>query len=226
MTDKLTPHVVGTGPISSSGKSLWYGLNPGTTLEGLAGTICSPNSNENCTTSPFIVPSEWLSLFVTRNTSLDTSTLTLDQYSSLFRASINQFDSIIGTRDPDLTGFKDFGGKMITWHGLADQLIFPNNTVDYYGRVETLDSNVRDYYRFFEAPGVRHCIGGKGAFPGNALSQLMEWVEEGVAPEMLQAVGTAENGTVSNLALCQWPLVSKYLGGNTTLASSYKCVQK
>lgn len=53
---------------------------------------------------------------------------------------------------------------MITWHGLADQLIFPNGTVNYYNKVMATDPKAQDYYRFFEAPGVAHCGGGLDLF--------------------------------------------------------------
>jgi feruloyl esterase len=215
-----------TGPFSSSGKHLWYGLIPGSSFEGLAVTVCPEGSNTNCTGSPFYISTEWMSLFVTRNASLDASALTLEQYSNIFHASVDQFTSVIGTNDPDLTEFKTAGGKMITWHGLADQLIFPDGSIDYYSRVENLDPSVRDYYRLFAAPGVMHCGGGLGAFPGFALDQLVQWVEGGAAPGTLQAVGTAANGAMSNLALCLWPLVSAYHGGNTSVASSYSCVER
>jgi hypothetical protein len=114
---------------------------------------------------------------------------------------------------------------MITWHGLADELIFPNGTIDYYSRVEANDQDVRDYYRFFAAPGVMHCGGGYGPYPGYVFDQLVQWVEHGVVPETLKAVATAVNGTESNLELCPWPLVSSYHGGNTSVASSYHCVK-
>jgi hypothetical protein len=39
--------------------------------------------------------------------------------------------SIIGTDNPNLFGFRNAAGKMITWHGLADRLVFPQGTVDY-----------------------------------------------------------------------------------------------
>ena len=62
--------------------------------------------------------------------------------------------------------------------GLADQLIAPNGTSDYYKRVMELDPNVSEYYRYFEAPGVEHCLGGPGAFPSGPLDALIKWVED------------------------------------------------
>lgn len=58
-------------------------------------------------------------------------------------------------------------------HGLADQLIFPNGSANYYDRVLELDANARDFFRYFEAPGVEHCMGGPGAHPGKAFDALV-----------------------------------------------------
>src|SRR5206468_1840394 len=112
---------------------------------------------------------------------------------SIFRQSKNQFASIISTNDPDLTDFRDAGGKMITWHGLADELIFPNGTFDYYKRVLDFDPNAADYYRFFPAPGVAHCRGGIGWYPGDSFQSLVDWVENDIVPGTLN--GTTLPGT-------------------------------
>jgi hypothetical protein len=38
--------------------------------------------------------------------------------------------------NPDLTVFRDHGGKAILWHGWADQLITLEGTIDCYKRVQ------------------------------------------------------------------------------------------
>ena len=43
---------------------------------------------------------------------------------------------MFGTDNPDLTAFRDRGGKAIVWHGWADQLITAEGTLDYYTRVQ------------------------------------------------------------------------------------------
>ncbi|KAH8816966.1 feruloyl esterase B precursor [Xylogone sp. PMI_703] len=209
-----------TGPIDANGKHLWWGLIPGSPFTGLAGTTCE---NGVCSTAPFPITTQWIDLFVVKNESFDVTKMTLQQYTDIFHDSFNEFASIIGTSDPDLAQFKRAGGKMITWHGLADELIFPNGTVHYYNRVEKLFPDVRDFYRFYEAPGVNHCGGGLGAYPGTAIDQLVDWVEKGVAPDTLQAKGTGLHGQETNLNLCLFPKLPIYQGGDPNSASSYKC---
>lgn len=143
-----------------------------------------------------------------------------EQYQRIFEYSHKKYDPIIGTNNPDLSAFKQAGGKLVTWHGLADQLIFPKGTEKYYKEVETLDPSVRDFYRLFLAPGVQHCKGGDGAIPVDPLELIVNWVEKGVAPETL--LGKTEDGSRSR-ELCPYPLVSVYKGGNSRDKSSYTC---
>jgi hypothetical protein len=41
----------------------------------------------------------------------------VEEYARLFQASAQEFDSIFGTFDTNLSAFRDAGGKMITYHG-------------------------------------------------------------------------------------------------------------
>jgi hypothetical protein len=155
----------------------------------------------------------------------------------LSHLGVQQYDSIIGTRDPDITAFRDAGGKMLTWHGLADDKIPYGGSVDYYNRVREVDGNVDDYYRLFLSPGTAHCKPGQGPFPHRVLDDLIRWVEEGSAPEQLVAQNLAnvdpttgdlsgnKNGTAGRgRPLCLYPKVQKYIGGDADLISSYRCI--
>lgn len=74
----------------------------------------------------------------------------------------------VSTYTGDLSAFRDNGGKLITYHGLADSLIPSGNSRDYYGLVSrTMNakpSTLDEFYRLFLVPGMDHCIGGRGAF--------------------------------------------------------------
>lgn len=149
--------------------------------------------------------------------------MTNDEYFSMFHKATLQYSSMLGTSDPDLSLFKAHGGKMITWHGLADQLIHVNGSSNYYKRVMELDENVAEYYRYFEAPGVNHCFGGAGPRPddGETLSALMAWVENGTVPETLMARSEAGGGTVREL--CLYPRTLAYVGGEPEKVESWTC---
>lgn len=118
---------------------------------------------------------------------------------------------------------------MISWHGMQDQLIPTNGTVDYYERVMQFDPDVANYYRLFLAPGVRHCRGGTGFNPGDTIfATLRAWVENGTVPERLEATAAAVRGLNSSATrtgyLCLYPKVFTYIGGDPNSASSFDCI--
>ena len=221
--DAVIAQKVWEGFRTSNGSFVWYGLEKGCPFshkgsQSLAATNCSTPTN--CTGLPFPVSVEWIARFVLQDPSKDLTTLSQSDLVEIFHSSKAKYDSIIGTDDPDLSGFKQAGGKMLTWHGLADELIFQRGTEQYYKRVEAKDSAVRDYYRFFQAPGVNHCRGGNGPIPTDPLKSVVDWVEAGVSPDTLPASTSDKN---TNRNLCPYPLVSVYKGGDQNAASSYVC---
>jgi len=214
---------VWTGARSANDSFLWYGLSydaPITT--GLAVTTCTSG---NCTGIPFPIASDWISLFIQKNASFHPTTLTRNTYDDVFHASKQEFTSIINTADPDLSSFRDAGGKVITWHGMSDQLIFPEGTAHYFNHVKAMDSGVESYYRHFRAPGVQHCGGGLGAYPGSVFDSLVQWVEKGAAPNVLAGESLPLNGTVIQRNLCLYPQDPIYIGGDPNVASSFQCIE-
>lgn len=222
------------GQRSVTGDSLWYGYGYDAFLGYTATTLCS--ADDNCTVVPVSLGDDWLRYWVTANPGLDMTNLSRTEYNRLSHLGLQQYDSVIGTRDPDIAAFRDAGGKMITWHGLADELIPYGGSVDYYNRVREVDKNVDDYFRFFLSPGTAHCSPGQGPFPHGVLEDLIRWVEEGSAPEQLVAQNlTNVDPTTGDLSgskndtagrgrpLCPYPRVQKYIGGDADLVSSYRC---
>ncbi|MFC8734045.1 tannase/feruloyl esterase family alpha/beta hydrolase [Luteimicrobium sp. NPDC057192] len=172
------------GPTTPSGQRLWYGPNKGASLDALAASG-----------TPFVVADQWARYFVTGDPSFDTTKLTYASFYRLFASSQRQFHDVIGTDDPDLRAFARSGGKLITWHGQADQLVPTQGTVDYKQRVDRMlgAKDVDTFYRVFLLPGVDHCAGGTD--PTNALGSLVRWVEQGKAPATLTATTTQPDGT-------------------------------
>src|SRR5262245_20426863 len=171
------------GPRREDGSFLWYGLPRGADMNALwtsRGTPLRPQ--------PFAIMLDWFRYFLTQDPQFDASIVTPAAYERLFDQSIEQFGAVIGTDNPDLTGFRDRGGKAIVWHGWADQLISAEGTVDYYTRVQQEMGGAKktsEFVRLFMAQGVGHCGGGPGPAPTGTLEALLSWVEEGKAPETL-----------------------------------------
>jgi Tannase and feruloyl esterase len=215
------------GPTGPGGRQLWYGLTKGAPFEGLAGTATAADGSG--VGVPFPIAQTWISYFLKQDPAFDTTGITPAGFVPLFRQSELEYNRIIGTDDPDLRAFQAAGGKMVTWHGLADPLIFPQGTVNYYQRVQAASGGARDvdsFYRLFLAPGVGHCGGGNGPAPTDPLTAVVNWVEKGQAPSTLAAATTDSTGAAVARNLCAYPETARYVGhGDRNSAASYRCTR-
>ncbi len=154
----------------------------------------------------------------------------------------NALAPILNAVNPDLRPFKARGGKLIMYHGWADPLVYSLESTNYYENVlETMGglNKVKDFARLFMVPGMGHC-GYGGPFPAvfadslsgnmltNGLGSLVNWVENGNAPDQIIAV----NPFVPNLGmtrrLCPYPEVARYNGSSDPNgindSSNFMCV--
>lgn len=161
-----------------------------------------------------------LANFVLADPEFDPSTLSTDEFSGLIARSAAMWRSSLGAANPQLYRFQKAGGKLITWHGMADTTIPPQGSVSYYNEVLEHNTNVSDWFRHYEVPGAGHCSGGPGPLPNVALEQLMAWVENGTAPDTLEASSAA---TGLQRPLCPYPSRQVYLGGNANSSTSFAC---
>jgi feruloyl esterase len=210
------------GPKRRDGSFLWYGLPRG------AGFALSATAGSPPVGRPVGITLDWFRYFLTQNPQWDWTTLTRASYEQLWDQSVEQFNDVIGTDNPDLTAFRDRGGKLILWHGWADPLIYADGTVNYYNRVRRQMGGAEKsaaFIRLFLAPGVGHCAGGAGPPPVRHFEAVVRWVEEGRAPDTLEAVRRDQSGAVvRSRPLCQYPLLARYKGrGSTDEAANFEC---
>jgi hypothetical protein len=158
--------------------------------------------------------------FVAADPSFDPSNLSTEEFAEALARAIALWRSSLGAANPRLQPFRQAGGKLITWHGLADTTIPTKGSRKYYDEVLQHNSNVSDFYRYFEAPGVGHCAGGLGPMPNAALEQLVGWVENGTAPATLEASSAA---TGLQRPLCPYPSRQVFVGGEANSPSSFAC---
>jgi Tannase and feruloyl esterase len=209
-------------PGPKSGERLWFGLERGTTFLGLDGP------------SPFSISTQWFQYWVNQNPAFDWHTITEASFAQEFKQSELKFHDVIGTDNPDLSEFREHRGKMIMYHGLADLLIMPRGSYNYYNRATEHAgglSEVQKFYRFFPYPGNSHC-GGNPDQPNAPLinatdlfNALVNWVENGTAPDSITAYNNATLAlaTVSR-PICKYPDKLVYNGtGSTNVASSFAC---
>jgi hypothetical protein len=83
---------------------------------------------------------------------------------------------------------------------------------------------VQKFYRLFRAPGVAHCGGGSGPQPQNLFGALVNWVENGVAPEQILAQNTSGGVVTRTRPLCPYPQTAIYNGtGSQDDAANFHC---
>jgi feruloyl esterase len=127
--------------------------------------------------------------------------------------------------DPDLTAFRDRGGKMVIYHGWNDPGPSPYNTLLYYQQVgDAMGPDQDDWLRVFMMPGVAHCGGGVGPDQADFLGTLEDWQESGIAPSRITASRTRGGTTDMTRPLCPYPEIARWTGaGSTNDAENFRC---
>ena len=129
--------------------------------------------------------------------------------------------------DSNLRPFFSHGGKLLQYQGWNDNLIPPQNSVNYYNNVaDTLGgaSKVNDSYRLFMVPGMGHCRGGDGTDRFDVIGALEQWVEKGKAPDSIVASRYAGDKVERTHPLCPYPQVAVYKGtGSADDAANFAC---
>jgi len=146
--------------------------------------------------------------------------------------------STISTDNPDLSKFRDRGGKILTQVGTSDQLIPHAGVMNYYNRVAALMGGITELQKFYKL----YTIPGMGHFPANGTvnlavnpplypeslnyQALTDWVEKGIVPPEKVAISTpvsAANPTSTTGPMCAYPKMPVYSSGDIRSAASYNC---
>jgi feruloyl esterase len=134
---------------------------------------------------------------------------------------------LLAAISPDLQPFIGQGGRLLIYHGWADQNIPPLGSIDYYEQVlDTLGKQrAEEGVRLYMVPGMGHCSGGHGPNEFDELAVLEQWREHGRAPAEIVAT-LRENGRVTRTRpLCPYPQVARYDGtGSIDEAENFSCM--
>jgi hypothetical protein len=215
------------GPRNAKGSKVWFGLDRGTQLGG----SCSPFGcfSLNGTTPFFLGVTQFH--WDEHDRTFDWKTVTADEYAQIAQDGSRNIADVTDTFG-NLDSFRRQGGKLLTFVGANDQLIFPRGVIHYYRqmaarygkRAKPDFEELQDFYRLFRAPGVAHCAGGVGPQPQNLFGALVNWVENDVAPDQILAQTTSGGGVTRTRPLCPYPQTAIYDGtGSADDANNFQC---
>jgi feruloyl esterase len=227
----------------------WYGLPRGTSLhETFLYNLFHVPAGHATVPSPWSIPIDQVALEL-QNPTLANATFKnatgdgADLWKTLSYVQLaNAFDrgialqpvfGYVNTENPDLSAFKARGGKMLTWHGINDEVIQVQGTVHYYKSViENMGGldNVQIFYRLYLVPGNGHGphngTSNKDAYPpepGDFYPLLVDWVEKGIAPGRID-ISTPPSAPVHiTQPICPYPQKATYTGGDPRATTSYIC---
>ena len=135
--------------------------------------------------------------------------------------------TILNATSTDLTRFQKLGRKLLLYHGWSDETVSPLRTIQYYSDVQHRlgEKQTQDSVRLFMAPGMYHCGTGPGPDTFDTISALEQWVEKGIAPEVMESTHYDANGNPDRTRpLCAYPKVAHYNGsGSIDDAGSFSC---
>ena len=126
--------------------------------------------------------------------------------------------SITEAKDPDLSRFLlKNDGRLIIYHGWREALANSEPTLDYYKDVvaTTFNGDVNaalEKTRLFMVPGMGHCGGGPGPNTWDKLAPLVDWVENGNAPDALIATHSTDGVVDNERPICPYPQRAVYTG--------------
>ena len=148
-----------------------------------------------------------------------------------YRKSAWEFMTPPDADNPTLAALKAAGHKIILYHGQSDGVFSFNASADW---MDKLDANnggdAGGFARLFAVPGMNHCSTGPATDNFDMLSAIVDWAEQGSAPDRIVASLSAGNKEIPadwsaqrTRPLCPWPKFARYVGGDKEKAESFVC---
>lgn len=220
LADAQVMQLIWDGPRTSAGERLWFGLLPGVESWGAGvhgvGLYTTLGEGDERQPVPFPLAPSWFGSWVQQDESFDWRSLTMETYAEWFQRGVDEL-SAVASDNPDFSGLRDSGNKLLITHGTDDQVIFPQGTVQYYDRVVAAwdgPDSLGACARLFICPGDGHSSPtfdrngemGAGLDVATGMAALMRWVEADQAPDelMMHTVDAVSGDTTSTVVVPQY----------------------
>lgn len=155
-------------------------------------------------------------------------------------AAIDRVMPELRADDPDVSAFRDRGGKLIQYTGWLDGAVAARMVIAYHEEMTRKmggEEASADFSRLYMLPGVHHCAGGPGPdqiggsgrdgpvqdAQHDLLTALEQWVEHGRAPQDVIASKVDAGKVVRSRRICPYPQQARYMGGDPDSAASFTC---
>jgi feruloyl esterase len=222
--NELRAYEKAIGPALSRGHAIYPGQPLGVEINFIGAQIAAPGAPSTATLDYFLSNTYMQYLFPWPRTQPNRfSDFTFDFNTDPYK--IYPFRIMFDPTQLRMDAFFGRGGKLLSYHGLADPLITPYGTIAFYedeGKIygPTLGSK----YKFYLVPGMGHCAGGPGADQFDPMTKMINWVEGHQEPRtMLSRHFNSTGGIAFTRTLCPYPGVAFYKGGNPNDAASFHC---
>ncbi|KAH6704239.1 feruloyl esterase B [Leptodontidium sp. MPI-SDFR-AT-0119] len=224
--------------VTDTGVLVYRGLIPGTE-DGMAAVLNDSTGN------PFGVG-------YSRNF-MDQANFTIDQWSD--DLAVEQLQRDPGNSSAmlyDLSTYSQRGGKFVLYQGLADPLVPTTGSDLYYSRlVEAMGASAASSFsRYFEIPGMGHCVGTNVDAPWNfgqyipedgysipgqvdpqhdLLLALVDWVEkdkpiDSIIASTWNSPFNTSSGLLKQRPICAYPQIAKWTGvGDVNQPGGWTC---
>ncbi len=184
------------GPTDSHGRSLYNGGLPYGSEPGWIGNFIEPAPDRAAPadTTDAAIALNYLKYLAFWPNPPSRFTLANVHFTDAEFARLNRLgNAIYNANNPNLHAFAAHGGKLILYHGWADQTSPPWSTLDYYAAVERDSGGFRAsqaFSRLYMIPGAFHCLVAPDFSSLNEadfLTPLIAWVQHGTAPGTVSA---------------------------------------
>jgi feruloyl esterase len=216
----LTPAQVDTarrlygGATFADGTQIYSGFEPGSELLWGA-MIAGPE--------PLFINNDFFKYIVFEDPDWDFRTFDVEADT---RRTDERLGLLINSINPDLTAFKESGGKLLVYQSWNETWVLPRTITTYYDKVlETMggEGETKDFFRLFMVPDMGMCP-GSFADTFNAMGALQKWTEEGIEPDQITASYNDGPRVYKTRPVCAYPEVAIYKGeGDPAKAENFNC---